>query len=248
MRSSSPCDSLLGIANHAAFCAAKRNVDHRALPGHPAGQRANFIQRHVRRKSNAALARSANDGMMHAVTDEHFEVAGIENHRNVNGDFLVRIFQEAVQTLFEPQFSRGRFKARIGGFVNIEFVVDSKRGHKNTPHQPGGSHSQPAGQPPRIDAGPSSKNIWDSGPVVASIRTKPRTAQGKESKHVSDDRSVQRAGGRRSTNSSIRSCERRAALCRTTPCSSSKLSSKQRTPRRCRSWISTRTGSAPRLL
>ena len=67
--------------------------------------------------------------MMHAVTDEHFEVAVIEHHRNVNGDFLVRIFQEAVQTLFEAQFSRGGFKARIGGFVNIEFVVHCKRGH-----------------------------------------------------------------------------------------------------------------------
>ena len=71
--------------------------------------------------------------MMHAVADEHFEVAVIEHHRNVNGDFLVRIFQEAVQTFFEAQFSRGGFKARIGGFVNVEFVVHSKRGHENAP-------------------------------------------------------------------------------------------------------------------
>src|ERR1700674_1580926 len=56
----------------------------------------------------------------------------------------------------------------------------------NAPLKSAGLHSQSAGQPPRIDAGPSSKNIWVPGPAVASIRIKPRAAQGKESSHASD--------------------------------------------------------------
>jgi hypothetical protein len=39
-----------------------------------------------------------------------------------------------------------------------------------------------------MDAGASSKNIWDAAPDVASIRIKPRTAQGKElTEYLSND-------------------------------------------------------------
>jgi hypothetical protein len=90
------------IANHPAFGASKRNVYNRTLPGHPTGQRPHLVQGYVWCKSNAALARPADDRMMHSVAYEHLEVPAIEHHRNVDCDFLVGIFQEAVQALFEP--------------------------------------------------------------------------------------------------------------------------------------------------
>ena len=79
---------MLRIADHAALGAAERNVDHRALPGHPGGQRAHFVQRHVGRVADAALGRAARDGMLHAIAGEDFEPAVVELHRDVNGDFL----------------------------------------------------------------------------------------------------------------------------------------------------------------
>ena len=38
---------LFGIADDAALGAAERNIHDRALPGHPAGQRAHFVQRDI---------------------------------------------------------------------------------------------------------------------------------------------------------------------------------------------------------
>ena len=58
---------LLGIADDAALGAAKGNIDHGAFPGHPTGQRAHFVQRHVRRIAHAALGRAARNGMLHPV-------------------------------------------------------------------------------------------------------------------------------------------------------------------------------------
>src|SRR5208337_1705158 len=42
----------VGIADHAALGSAEGNVDHRALPGHPTGERANFVERDVWRITN----------------------------------------------------------------------------------------------------------------------------------------------------------------------------------------------------
>ena len=111
------------IANDAALGAAKGDIDHGAFPGHLAGQRADFVQRHVGRESDAALARPAHQRMLHAIADEHFEVAAIEHHRNVDGDLLVGIAHEAVDALFEAQFLGGDFKARLGRLVNVHLLV-----------------------------------------------------------------------------------------------------------------------------
>ena len=83
MRSSSPSRKQVRIADHAAFAAAERNVDHGAFPGHPGSQRAHFVQRHVGRKADAALGGAARDGMLHAIAGEDFEPAVVELHRNV---------------------------------------------------------------------------------------------------------------------------------------------------------------------
>ena len=50
-----------GIADDAALGAAEGNVDDGALPGHPTGQGAHFVERDVGRVANAALGRAAGD-------------------------------------------------------------------------------------------------------------------------------------------------------------------------------------------
>ena len=65
---------VLGIANDAALGAAEGDVDDRALPGHPARQGANFVERHIGRIAHAAFGRAAGDGVLHAVAGEDFDV------------------------------------------------------------------------------------------------------------------------------------------------------------------------------
>ena len=48
-----------------------------------AGQRPDLVQRHGRSIADTALAGSADDGVLHAVSDEDFQVAVVEQHRNV---------------------------------------------------------------------------------------------------------------------------------------------------------------------
>ena len=77
---------LVGIANHSAFGAAERNVDHGALPGHPAGQGANFVQGDVGRVAQAALGRTAGDGVLHPEAGKDLEMAVVHHDRNVQDD------------------------------------------------------------------------------------------------------------------------------------------------------------------
>ena len=112
-----------GIADDAALGSAEGNIHDGAFPGHLAGQGAHFVERHVGRKTNAALARPAHQRVMHAITDENFELSAIERHRDVHGDLFVGIAHEAVDALFQAQLFGGNFKARFGRFVDVEFVV-----------------------------------------------------------------------------------------------------------------------------
>ena len=138
---------LRGIADDAALGAAEGNVHHRAFPGHLAGQRAHFVQRHIGRETDAALARPAHQRMMHAITDEDFQPPVIERHGNVDGDLLVGIAHEAVNAVFETQLFGGDFKARFGrmrrrsfhrGATGRMWPLDaSPRSQSDSPASPG---------------------------------------------------------------------------------------------------------------
>ena len=68
------------IADHAALGSAEWNVDDGALPRHPAGEGANFVERNVGSVADAALGGAARDGMLHAESGEDFEAAVIHLH------------------------------------------------------------------------------------------------------------------------------------------------------------------------
>ncbi len=78
MLSSSKLREHIGIADHAALGAAEGNVHHRALPGHPRGQRADFIKRHIRREPDAALGGASRDGVLDAVSGEYFQASVVQ--------------------------------------------------------------------------------------------------------------------------------------------------------------------------
>ena len=74
----------LGIADHAAFGSAKRNVYRGGLPGHPRRQRLYFIQRDVGMEANAALARAPRHVVLHAITGEHLHLTVVHLRRQGN--------------------------------------------------------------------------------------------------------------------------------------------------------------------
>src|SRR5882672_1177925 len=117
--------------------------------------------------------------MMHAISDEDFKVAAIEHHRNVHGDFLVRIFQEAIQALFEVQLSRGSLKPGVGGLVDIEFVTGNQRGHSQLSSDTPTMLRAFIRASPRARSGLATRNSARE-PEKASIRTKDYMAQGEE--------------------------------------------------------------------
>src|SRR5258706_5385223 len=117
--------------------------------------------------------------MVHTISDEDFQVATIEHHRNVHGDFLVRIFQEAIQAFFEVQFSRRSFKPGVGGLIDIEFVAGNQRGHGQLSSDTPTMLRAFIRASPRARSGPATRNSARE-PEKASIRTKDYTAQGKE--------------------------------------------------------------------
>ncbi len=109
------------IANDAAFGAAEWNIHHRALPSHPCGERAHFVDRNIGSKANAAFARAPHGGMKNAIPDEDLELTVVHANRNVEGDFFFGIFEIAVETLLESQLLRGYFEARFRVLVDIHF-------------------------------------------------------------------------------------------------------------------------------
>ena len=84
--------------------------------------------------------------MMYPVADEYFQVPAIARHRDINGNFLVRVLQKTVKTLFQTKFSCGGFEAGLRGFINVELVSQRQRGHSKKPlvhSKTSGAYTQP---------------------------------------------------------------------------------------------------------
>ncbi len=116
----------LGVADDAALGAAEGNVDHGALPGHPTGQRAHFVQRDVGRVADAALARAAGNVVLHPEAGEHLDVAVIHGHRKMNNDFARRRSQQLPQAFIQVELACRKIEPRALCFPGIDLLVQSK--------------------------------------------------------------------------------------------------------------------------
>ena len=103
---------LVRIANDAALGAAEGDIDDGALPGHPAGQGADFIEGDVGRVADAALARAASDGVLHAEAGEDLEGAVVHGNRDVKDDFAVGIAQDLPEAFIEVELLGGDVETR----------------------------------------------------------------------------------------------------------------------------------------
>ncbi len=78
---------LFGVADDSALGSAKGNVDDGALPGHPGGEGADFIESDIWGVADAAFGGAAGDGVLDPVTGEDFDGAVVHAYGNVNDEF-----------------------------------------------------------------------------------------------------------------------------------------------------------------
>ncbi len=94
---------LLGVANHAAFCAAERDVHQRALPGHPHGERLDLVERDVRVVADAALGRAARDVVRDAVALVRDDRAVVHRHRRGDDHRLLAFLEDVHEPLVDGE-------------------------------------------------------------------------------------------------------------------------------------------------
>ena len=118
----------VGIADDAALAAAEGDVDHGALPGHPGGQRAHLVKVDVGSVADAALGRSARNGMLHAIAGEHLQPPVVQHHGDVHDDLARRRPQNFLHAFIQAQALSGFIEARLGGKQRVELGVGALRG------------------------------------------------------------------------------------------------------------------------
>jgi len=64
-----------------------------------------------------------------AITGEDFELAIVHADGNIEGNFLVGIFEITIDALLQAKFVRGHFKTRFGVLVDIHFFRHKRLGH-----------------------------------------------------------------------------------------------------------------------
>ena len=116
---------LLGVANHAALGAPKWDIDHGALPGHPAGQGANLIQSYIGGIADSSFARTAGNGMLHPEPGEDLDASVV--HRSPGKCTMIsraRIAQYLPQPFIQVEFLCGKVKSGSLGFPGIDLLLE----------------------------------------------------------------------------------------------------------------------------
>ena len=88
--------------------AAERNVDDRALPRHPGGERPHLVQGDVLVVTDAALARAARDVVEDAVADEDLDAAVVHRDRDRDLRLPHGLAQHLVEARVEAELLRGQ--------------------------------------------------------------------------------------------------------------------------------------------
>ena len=119
---------VVGIANDAALGAAQRNVDDRALPGHPHRQRADRVDGLLRVEANAALARSASVVVLHAEAAEHLHGSVVHAGRNRKVELAQWVTQKFARRRIEAQIFGDLVELRLRDLERIKCLCRLFRG------------------------------------------------------------------------------------------------------------------------
>ena len=123
IRSSSPMAHLLGVADHSALGAAKRDVHDRALPGHPARQSAHFVERDLGRVADAAFAGTACNGVLNPESGENLDAAVVHGDRKVNDNFARGRPEQLPKSFIQIQLACCKIKPRALRFPRVNLLV-----------------------------------------------------------------------------------------------------------------------------
>ena len=111
------------VAGYAALCAAVGNVGNCAFEGHPCGERADFVHIYIRMKSYAALARTAGARVLDAVACEHFHLAVVHAHGEVDLQLLLWITERRIVVLIDAVKRSGAVEHVQKVFIRICFFT-----------------------------------------------------------------------------------------------------------------------------
>ena len=114
---------LLGVADHSALGSAKRNVYDRALPGHPARQRTHFVERDLGCVADAALARTACNGVLYPESGKNLDAAVVHGHRKVNDNFARGRPQQLPKPFIQIELACREIKPRALRFPGVNLLV-----------------------------------------------------------------------------------------------------------------------------
>ena len=89
------------VDDNATFRAAVRQAGDSALPRHPHGERAHFIERDVLAVAQAALHRPARFVVMHAIAGEDTDGAIVHLHREVHRELALAVAQDVTHAGIE---------------------------------------------------------------------------------------------------------------------------------------------------
>ena len=102
------------IDDHSALGAAVGDVEQRAFPRHPHGQRADLVEVDVRAVAQAALGRPAGVVVLHPVAGDDLHAAVVAAQRDADGQLATRGGEQVVHALVVAEHLDGVGELRAG--------------------------------------------------------------------------------------------------------------------------------------
>ncbi len=119
----------LGVADDAALGSAEGDVDDGALPGHPGGEGADFVEGDVGGVADAAFGRAAGDGVLDAVAGEDFDGAVVHADGDVDDEFAGGLAEDLPDALIEVEFFCCEVESSGLGFPGICLLLEGESLH-----------------------------------------------------------------------------------------------------------------------
>jgi hypothetical protein len=119
----------LWIADDAALGSAKGDVDDGALPGHPGGEGADFVEGDIGRVADAALGWAASDGVLDAIAGEDFNGAVVHAYGDVNDELARGIAENLPNAGVEVEFGGGEVESSGLSFPGICLLLEREGLH-----------------------------------------------------------------------------------------------------------------------
>jgi len=118
-----------GVADDATLGSAEGDVDDGALPGHPGGEGADFVERDVGGVADAAFSGAAGDGVLDAVAGEDFDGAIVHADGDVHDEFAGGLAEDPPNTLIEVEFFCCEVESSCLGFPGVSFLLEGESLH-----------------------------------------------------------------------------------------------------------------------